>query len=75
LQKGRTMIKIKRETIIKAGDTLVDTQNNQNWKVNKIDGYYFHLANEKGTEKVLSKFDLMIIPGLQLQPADDRGYY
>lgn len=69
------MITIKRDTIIKVGDTLIDTENNQNWKVTKIDGYHFHLINEKGAEKILTKFDLMIIPGLRFQPADDRGYY
>lgn len=69
------MITIKRETIIKAGDTIVNTENKAEWKVSKIDGYTFYMADKAGKEKVMTKFDMMVHPELKLKLADERGYY
>lgn len=69
------MLPIKRETIIKPGDVIVDTAHNKKWSVLKIEGMNFFLKTQDGQEKVVTKFDMIGKPEVQLWPADGRGYH
>jgi hypothetical protein len=69
------MIKIKRETIIKVGDTIIHEKSNEAWKVSKIEGLTFYFKDKSGKEYAMTKFALITSPDLKLELADDRGYY
>ena len=66
---------IKRETIIKVGDKVLDTKLNIEWEVIRIEGWKFQFRNAKGEEKIFSKLDLIVKPELKLIPAGGRGYF
>jgi hypothetical protein len=66
---------IKRDTIIKVGDKVLDTKLSIEWEVMRIEGWKFLFRNAKGEERIFSKLDLTIMPELKLIPAGGRGYF
>lgn len=68
------MITIRRDTILKKGDKIVDTKTNKEWEVKEIKGFMFRLQSG-GEEQIMNKYDLIIHPDLKLKIGDGRGYF
>lgn len=69
------MINIKKDTIIKKGDYLIEP-NGEKWEVKSIEGLYFLISNVKGkNQKQITKGQLMADNNWQMVIMDNRNYW
>ncbi|TAH27758.1 MAG: hypothetical protein EAZ07_00765 [Cytophagales bacterium] len=66
---------IKKETIIKKGDHLIEP-NGEKWEVKEIEGLYFTIAHLKNkNQKLITKEKLMGDNNWQMVIMDNRNYW
>ena len=69
------MIRIKKDSIIRSGDILINPKNNEKWLVKTFEGHTFSLEHQQSGKLVQVKKNDLLAEPWQLIVGNGRGYW
>lgn len=69
------MKNIKKDTILRNGDILVNPANDEQWILKSFEGQTFTLTSEKSGRTILVKKNDLLLEPWQLLIGNGRGYW